>query len=281
MRAHCRVTEGECLACVPNERGVRGDHSRAQRLPAVWLPRRSKAPPSATTPLLLAGSRRLCGARGLHGGTPWFLLGRGSDTVTTRAASSNSGSSVSSSTTATELVDSSTDSLPVAARRNSALLAAVLVGVLLFFSGRLGVVFLAGAATSALLGVAVVPLLRRLKAAQVVRLDGPQAHLQKTGTPTMGGLFLIPAGLAVAVTFTGGAAEVLAVAAVTLACGLVGFVDDLQILLKRSSKGISGKATLAWQTLAATVFCAWVATSPPSKVSTTVPLVGDTLLICA
>ncbi|MCZ0900368.1 phospho-N-acetylmuramoyl-pentapeptide-transferase, partial [Microcoleus sp. HI-ES] len=48
------------------------------------------------------------------------------------------------------------------------------------------------------LGYAVVPVLQQLKAGQIIREDGPQAHLKKAGTPTMGGIFFIPAGVAVA-----------------------------------------------------------------------------------
>lgn len=46
----------------------------------------------------------------------------------------------------------------------------------------------------AVLGRAVVPLLRRLKTGQIIREDGPQSHLQKSGTPTMGGIFLCRQG---------------------------------------------------------------------------------------
>lgn len=44
------------------------------------------------------------------------------------------------------------------------------------------------------LGMAVVPLLRRLKTGQIIREDGPQSHLQKSGTPTMGESFLCRRG---------------------------------------------------------------------------------------
>jgi len=42
------------------------------------------------------------------------------------------------------------------------------------------------------LGYIVVPLLQQLKAGQIIREDGPQAHLKKAGTPTMGGVFFVP-----------------------------------------------------------------------------------------
>lgn len=50
------------------------------------------------------------------------------------------------------------------------------------------------ALTAAVLGSRVVPLLQWLKTGQVIREDGPQAHLKKAGTPTMGGVFFVPVG---------------------------------------------------------------------------------------
>ena len=50
---------------------------------------------------------------------------------------------------------------------------------------------LVSALLTAVLGYWVVPLLRQLKAGQVIREDGPQTHLKKGGTPTMGGVFFI------------------------------------------------------------------------------------------
>ncbi|MEO0378357.1 MAG: hypothetical protein AAF329_27940, partial [Cyanobacteria bacterium P01_A01_bin.17] len=46
-----------------------------------------------------------------------------------------------------------------------------------------------------LLGFWAVPVLRSLKAGQVIREDGPQSHLKKAGTPTMGGIFFVPVAL--------------------------------------------------------------------------------------
>jgi phospho-N-acetylmuramoyl-pentapeptide-transferase len=61
---------------------------------------------------------------------------------------------------------------------------------------------LAAAATTAA-GYVALPLLRALKTGQFIREDGPQAHLKKAGTPTMGGIFFVPVGLLVAIILTG------------------------------------------------------------------------------
>ena len=60
---------------------------------------------------------------------------------------------------------------------------------------------LTGAAISALLGMAIVPVLNRLKTGQIIREDGPKAHLKKAGTPTMGGIFFIPVAIILALVW--------------------------------------------------------------------------------
>lgn len=117
------------------------------------------------------------------------------------------------------------------------------------------------------LGYWVVPLLRRLKAGQVIREDGPQAHLKKGGTPTMGGVFFIPVGLLVALVWSGFSPTVLAVSLVTLGYAMIGWVDDWQILLKKSNKGISPRMKLALQLAVAIIFCFWLSITQPASLT--------------
>ncbi|MDS3859911.1 phospho-N-acetylmuramoyl-pentapeptide-transferase [Thermosynechococcaceae cyanobacterium BACA0444] len=126
-----------------------------------------------------------------------------------------------------------------------------------------------GVILTAWVGAWVVPLLRQLKAGQIIREDGPQSHLKKTGTPTMGGIFMIPTGLGVGVVWAGvtqGEIPVtaLAIAALTLAFGAIGWWDDWQVLVRKSNKGMSAKLRLLFEGLAAAGFCAWLATANPT-----------------
>lgn len=98
---------------------------------------------------------------------------------------------------------------------------------------------LVSAIVAGIFGMWIVPLLRRLKTGQIIREEGPQAHLKKAGTPTMGGLIFLPVGLAAGVIFAGFDPEAIAVALVTLAYGVIGWVDDWQVLRLKSNKGIS------------------------------------------
>ena len=108
------------------------------------------------------------------------------------------------------------------------------------------------------LGQWVIPLLQALKTGQIIREDGPQAHLKKAGTPTMGGVFFIPVAVIIAGILSDFSENVLAVSALTLSYGFIGWIDDWQILRRKSNKGISPKMKLALQVIFGAVFCGWL-----------------------
>jgi len=122
-----------------------------------------------------------------------------------------------------------------------------------------------------------VPMLRRIKAGQFIREDGPQRHLKKAGTPTMGGIFFIPVGVATAAAGSGFHPDVIAVSALTLAYGAIGWLDDWQILRRKSNKGISPQMKLALQVGFAVLFCMWLARTRPDAASAIALPLGLTL----
>jgi len=111
---------------------------------------------------------------------------------------------------------------------------------------------------SLLLGLLVIPYLRRLKASQIIQEDGPQSHLKKAGTPTMGGIFFVPVALLVSLAFSHFNSDVLAVCLVSLGYMAIGWYDDWVILRKRSNKGISAKTKLFLQILVAALFIVYL-----------------------
>ena len=111
---------------------------------------------------------------------------------------------------------------------------------------------------TAIIGYWAVPLLRTLKAGQIIREDGPSSHLKKAGTPTMGGAFFVPAAILTALLWTGCAPKVMAVCGLTLAYGLIGLLDDWQIIRRKSNKGISPRLKMGLQVTAAIGFCLWL-----------------------
>ena len=105
-----------------------------------------------------------------------------------------------------------------------------------------------------------VPKLRALKLGQVIREEGPKAHQSKAGTPTMGGLLVVPVGVLIGGLITHSDPRLLAVAAITLAYMAIGAVDDWRSLTKQTNTGLTPKGKLALQAGAALLFLIWAAT---------------------
>jgi len=126
-------------------------------------------------------------------------------------------------------------------------------------------------------GSGVLPMLRALKTGQFIREEGPQAHLKKAGTPTMGGIFFVPVGVLVAIALSGFAASVVAIGLLTLAYGFIGWLDDWQVLRRKSNKGISPRTKLALQIAFSVVFCLWVLQTQPTDLTTVVLPLGISL----
>lgn len=110
---------------------------------------------------------------------------------------------------------------------------------------------------TAAMGPYFIPMLHRMKFGQEVRDDGPQAHLKKQGTPTMGGImFLIAIVLTAGVSALRGGfdIELLLVLFLTLGFGLVGFADDFLKIKKHQSEGLNPKQKLLLQLLLTLIF---------------------------
>ena len=116
-----------------------------------------------------------------------------------------------------------------------------------------------GFAVSALVGWFLVPALRRWKAGQSIKTDGPTWHMSKQGTPTMGGIMFI-AAIAVTVflvgwpELTGGDYSAVMVLAFALVFGAIGFVDDYAKLKKHENTGLTAPQKFLLQLAAAIAF---------------------------
>lgn len=123
--------------------------------------------------------------------------------------------------------------------------------------------------TALLIGLAAGPWLIRtlaqLKIGQAVRTDGPQTHLTKSGTPTMGGaLVLIGVGTSTLLWADLGNRFVWAVLIVTLGFGMVGWIDDYRKVVHRNPKGMSARAKFFWQSLIGGVAAVYLAFAVPA-----------------
>ena len=116
-----------------------------------------------------------------------------------------------------------------------------------------------GFCISSAVGAVLVPYLRRIKAGQSIREDGPTWHMSKTGTPTMGGLMFIIALAVVCLTvgfscMANGDWGHIFVLAFGVVFGVIGFLDDYEKLRHKQNLGLSAKMKFLLQLLAATCF---------------------------
>ena len=101
-----------------------------------------------------------------------------------------------------------------------------------------------------------IPLLWRLRMGQTIRVDGPQSHQGKSGTPTMAGLLLVPCGVVLGGWVDAGDGRLLLLAATGLGFMAIGGLDDWQSLRQKTNQGLRPSAKLALQGLVAIVFLA-------------------------
>ena len=111
-----------------------------------------------------------------------------------------------------------------------------------------------------IIGPFFIPFLHRLKFGQAIREEGPQSHRKKSGTPTMGGIIFITSIvviLLVAVLFTkytGMTNELMMLLLTLVGFGLIGFIDDFIIVVRKNNEGLKPKQKLLAQLVLAAVF---------------------------
>lgn len=109
-----------------------------------------------------------------------------------------------------------------------------------------------------ILGPVIIPYLRKLKFGQTVRDDGPQSHLKKNGTPTMGGILFLISITVMTLPFIKSYPNVVPVLFLTLGFGLIGFLDDyIKVVLKRSM-GLTSGQKMFGQIIVTAIFAYYV-----------------------
>jgi phospho-N-acetylmuramoyl-pentapeptide-transferase len=104
------------------------------------------------------------------------------------------------------------------------------------------------------IGPWVIQKLREFQIGQFVREDGPQSHLKKTGTPTMGGILIVIAIVLPTALWSDPSNPFIWIAVFsTLAYGAIGFVDDYTKVVRKRSLGLTARAKLFWQGLVGAV----------------------------
>lgn len=130
-------------------------------------------------------------------------------------------------------------------------------------------------AISVILCPIVIPFLHKLKFGQYVREEGPESHLKKAGTPTMGGLIFLLSLVLTCIFFIKGNQEVVPVLFVTLGFGLIGFLDDyIKVVMKRSL-GLRAWQKMLGQFLVTGVFAYYLLKYTDLGTGTYIPFYGE------
>lgn len=129
-------------------------------------------------------------------------------------------------------------------------------------------------AISVLLCPIMIPFLKKLKFGQFVRDDGPESHLKKSGTPTMGGLIILCSIVITSLLYMKSNPQILPVLFVTLGFGLVGFLDDyIKVVMKRSM-GLRAWQKMLGQFLITAIFAYYLANYTDLGTSVLIPFTG-------
>ncbi len=129
-------------------------------------------------------------------------------------------------------------------------------------------------AISAALCPIVIPFLHKLKFGQQVREDGPQAHLKKQGTPTMGGLIILSGIVITSLFYLKDYPKIIPVLFVTVGFGIIGFLDDyIKIVMKRS-EGLNPRQKLLGQIVITGIFAYYLVTSKEIETAMLIPFTG-------
>ena len=107
---------------------------------------------------------------------------------------------------------------------------------------------------STALSPVVIPFLKKLKFGQNVRDDGPQSHLKKSGTPTMGGVIILAGILASCLFYVKDYPKIMPILLMTLGFGIIGFLDDYIKIVKKRSEGLTPRQKMFGQLLVTAAF---------------------------
>ncbi len=130
-------------------------------------------------------------------------------------------------------------------------------------------------------GPAMIRKLTQYKIGQAVRDDGPQTHLVKAGTPTMGGALILTAVAVTTLLWADLANPYVWVALLTLlGFGAIGWVDDWRKVVHRNPKGLPARWKYFWQSLIAAAVSSWLAWSAqlPAQTELIVPFFKDVVI---
>ncbi|MBQ6554554.1 MAG: phospho-N-acetylmuramoyl-pentapeptide-transferase [Firmicutes bacterium] len=120
----------------------------------------------------------------------------------------------------------------------------------------------------------IIPMLHRLKFGQPIREEGPESHMAKAGTPTMGGVMILLAFLAACIPFLIKNPDAAVVLIITLLYGVIGFIDDYIKVVKKHNLGLRAWQKIVFQVLVTAGFAWYIYTKTDLGTSVYVPFMN-------
>ncbi len=120
-----------------------------------------------------------------------------------------------------------------------------------------------------------IPILKKFKFGQQIREEGPEAHLKKSGTPTMGGICIVIAMLIGTAVFIPASKEALPIMICTFLFSLIGFLDDYLKIKKHQSEGLKAWQKFLLQIIFTAALMAYCSIVLGHGTNTIVPFLGD------
>ena len=119
-----------------------------------------------------------------------------------------------------------------------------------------------------------IPILHKMKFGQFVREEGPESHLKKAGTPTMGGIVMLAVFTLVGLVYVAHEPELFPVLLLTVGFGFIGFLDDYIKLAMKRSLGLRAWQKLGLQIVVTAVFAYLILKNYPELTKIIVPFTG-------
>ena len=136
-------------------------------------------------------------------------------------------------------------------------------------------------AITVVLGMIIVPILRKFKVGQIERNDGPESHLKKQGTPTMGGIIIMLGIIIVTIAAyvyykakdAALAQNLLPILGLTIGFGAIGFIDDFKKLVLKNTKGLKPSFKMLGLLLISVIFILYLTKGLNLGTETYIPII--------
>lgn len=119
-----------------------------------------------------------------------------------------------------------------------------------------------------------IPILHRMKFGQFIREEGPESHLKKAGTPTMGGIVMLAAFTVSSLAYMSNESQIFPVILLTVGFGFIGFLDDFIKLAKKRSLGLRAWQKLGLQIVLTGYFAYVIMNDYPELTQIIIPFTG-------